>query len=250
MGGIDRKAAGEILLPVAAQGRRIDVGAGAVAAFEPHHAPQALFVAVKRIDEVFETQVVLAGPHVDGEPQAGRIAQRADADQRVGIDRAGETPAGDVVDRVEDGDFAVVIFALGFEHFDRQLDHVAQTGALAFREVADGVVDVLGGIAVTGEDRFVDIQRVDVHLFAADIGVGEESVVKNLRQFPVGNDLVAGAGSGQNEQEHAEGYADNTFHSLTLDFIMLRTVIFEITQATAPKAASTAARSPGRNSTG
>lgn len=125
----------EILLPVAAQGRRIDVGAGAVAAFEPHHAPQALFVAVERIDEVFETQVVLAGPHVYGEPQAGRIAQRADADQRVGIDRAGEAPAGDVVDRVEDGDFAVVIFALGFEHFDRQLDHVARRALLRFEKL-------------------------------------------------------------------------------------------------------------------
>ena len=62
--------------------------------------------------------------------------------------------------------------------------------------------------------------------------------------------IVAGAGSGQNEQEHADEYADITSHSLSLVFIMLRTVIFEIPQATAPKAASTAARSPGRNSTG
>lgn len=50
----------EALLAVAPQGRGVDVGARAVAQFEPHGAFQPPLVAVQRIDEVFERKAVFA----------------------------------------------------------------------------------------------------------------------------------------------------------------------------------------------
>ena len=124
MGGVDRETAGEILRPVTAQRRGIDTAAPAVPVFEPDDAPQPLLVPVERVDEVFEPQFVLAGLHVDGDPQARRIAQCPHTDQRIGIDRTCEGTAGHVVDRVKHGNLTVVKFTLGFEFLDRHLDNV------------------------------------------------------------------------------------------------------------------------------
>ena len=155
---VGRKPAREALLAVAPQGRGVDVGARAVAPFEPHGAFQPPLVAVERIDEVFERKAVFARLDIERKAQTGRVAQRPDADERVGEHRAREGAAGDVVDRVEHGDLLVIDFPFPFEHLDGPLDHVAQTSALALREVADGVVHVVGRVAVAGEDRLVDAQ--------------------------------------------------------------------------------------------
>ena len=229
VGSIDRETAGEILRPVTAQRRGIDATAPAVPVFEPDDAPQPLLVPVERVDEVFEPQFVLAGLHIDGDPQARRIAQRPHADQRIGIDRTRESTAGHVVDRIEHGNLTVVKFTLGFEFIDRHLDDVAQTGALALRNVPDRIVDITGRIAIAGKDRFVDVQRVDIDPHVADIGVREEGVVEDLRQFLIGDNLVAGTGGACKQQERAERYTENAFHNQALCFTMLRTVMFEIT---------------------
>ena len=178
-----------------------------------------------------------------------RVAQRPDADERIGEHRAREGAAGDVVDRVEHGDLLVIDLTLPFEHLDGPLDHVAQTGALALREVADGVVHVVGRVAVAGEDRLVDAQRVGLHALAADVGVGEERIVENLRQRVVGDDLVAGAGGQQQHEGRGSRHAEESFHNRSV-LIILRTVMFERRAATAANDAATTARSVGRNSTG
>ena len=209
---IDGETARESLLAVAPQGRGIDPRAGAVAAFEPDGALEPLVVAVERIDEVPERKLVVARLNVEREAQPRRVGQRPHADQRVGEDRPGEGPAGHVVDRVEHGDFAVVKLALAFEHLDGALDDVAQAGALALREVADGVVNVVGRITVTGEDRLVDAQRIGFDIPVADIGVGEERIVENLRQLVVGDDFVAGAGGEKHREEGESRYTEVSFH--------------------------------------
>ena len=209
---IDDETARKSLLAVAPQGRGIDSRAGAVAAFEPDGAFEPLVVAVERIDEVFERKLVVARLDVERETQPRRIGQRPHADQRVGKHGPGEGPAGHVVDRVEHGDLAVIEFALPFEHLDGTFDDVAQAGALALREVADGVVNVVGRIAVAGENRLVDAQRVGPDVPVADIGVGEERIVENLRQLVVGDDLVAGAGGKKHHQSGGSRYAEESFH--------------------------------------
>ncbi len=115
-----------------------------------------------------------------------------------------------------------------FEFLNRHFDHVAQAGTLALGEVADRIVDITGRIAVACEYRFVDVQRVDLDPLVADIGVGEERIVENLRQLVVGDDFVAGAGGACEQQERVERYTENAFHNQALCFTMLRTVMFEI----------------------
>ncbi len=61
-------------------------------------------------------------------------------------------------------------------------------GALAFREVADGRLHIVRRVAVGGENRLVDIQRVDIQAVLPHIGVGKVYVVEDLCQLLVGND--------------------------------------------------------------
>ena len=95
-----------------------------------------------------------------------------------------------VGDRVEHGDLAFVIGSLGIEHADGGFDHVAQAGALAFREVADGVLHVFGRIAVPLEYRLVDPQRIGPDALLADIGIRQKRIAEDHRKFVVGYDLV------------------------------------------------------------
>ncbi len=190
------------------------------------------------------------GGDVEGEAQARRVAERSHADERVGVDPPREGARRHAVDRVAYGHLAVVVLALRLEQLDRPLDHVAQTGALALREVADRVLHVGRRIAVAGEDRFVDLQRVGVGVAVAEVGVREEGVAEDQRQLLVGDDLVVGAGAREERREEAERERKGAFHRRLSAFTMLCTVRFVSAAASAAKAASTAARSPGRNSTG
>ena len=62
-------------------------------------------------------------------------------------------------------------------------------------------MNVVGRITVTGEDRLVDAQRIGFDIPVADIGVGEECIVENLRQLVVGDDFVAGPGAAQKRRQ-------------------------------------------------
>ena len=178
-----------------------------------------------------------------------RVAQRAHAHQRVGVDAPREGAPRHVVDGVEDGDLVLVALALLLEYADGLLDHVAQAGALALREVADGVLHVLGRVAVAGENRLVNLERVEAEPLRGDVGVGQEGVVENQRQLIVGDDFVARAGSGHQAEQQQRRQSDAVFHG-SVRFIMLRTVRCVMSPATRVKATATAARSVQRNSTG
>ena len=79
--------------------------------------------------------------------------ERPHAKQRIGPERSTGRTQGDVVDGIEHRDLAAEELALGFEQVDGLLDDIAQAGALALGKITDGIMDVLRGITVTGEDR-------------------------------------------------------------------------------------------------
>ena len=111
----------------------------------------------------------------------------------------------DVVDRIEDRHLAVVDLAFGLEQVDRPFDDIAQAGALALREVADRIVDILGRIAVAGKDRLVDPQRIGADVLVGNIGVGQEGIAENQRQLTVRNDRMPGARERPEGQQAADG---------------------------------------------
>ena len=73
-------------------------------------------------------------------------------------------------------------------------------------------MNVVGRITVTGEDRLVDAQRIGFDIPVADIGVGEERIVENLRQLVVRDDFVAGAGGEKHREEGESRYTEVSFH--------------------------------------
>ena len=95
----------------------------------PHTGREVL---IERVDQVVERHTVFAGTCVGNpNPKPCGVLDPGDPDQRVGIDRAGETATGHVVDRIEYADFVLVVGALLFEQPDGLFDHVAQLGAFA-----------------------------------------------------------------------------------------------------------------------
>ena len=113
-----------------------------------------------------------------------------------------------VVDRIQNRHLAVEMLRLGFEQFDRLLDHIAQAGALALGEVADRILHVGRRIAVLGEDRLVEIQRIGPHPPMLHVGIREECVVKDERELLVGDDLVSRTG----QQQARYQYIYKSFH--------------------------------------
>ena len=179
--------------------RRQHVRTAAVAFFEPEHTPQP-FVAVERIDAVVQFDRVGARACIQCDAHARSIAQRPYPDERIGMQPPCLRPFGYVVDSVQYGDFAVVVLSFAFEQHDGLLDDIAQTSTLALREVADGVLHVGHSVTVTGENRLVYLQRIQLSL-ALDIGIDEKRIVENERQLVVGDDRVAFAGSGREREE-------------------------------------------------
>ena len=179
-----------------------------VGPLEPDAGTQ-LRILVERIDQIVERDRIVARTDaVEDETEPRRIAQPRDADERVGVERAAERAARDVVDRIQNRHLAVEMLRLGFEQFDRLLDHIAQAGALALGEVADRILHVGRRIAVLGEDRLVEIQRIGPHPPMLHVGIREECVVKDERELLVGDDLVSRTG----QQQARYQYIYKSFH--------------------------------------
>ena len=251
MAGIGLEPVGDVTLAAAPQDDVVVLALRSVGRLEPHaRTGRVGGIAIERIDQVGKLHVVGAGDYVERETKLRRIGERTHADQRIGADGAPCGTQRHIVDGIEDGDLAAIVFALGVEHGDGALDDVAQTGALALGEVADGVLHILRGVTVAGEDGLVDVERIGRGIAAAEVGVGQKGIVEDEGQFVVGDDRMVGARERTQGERDTREETEERFHDREFFFIMLRTVMLESRNATRAKAAVTTMRSEKRNSTG
>ena len=115
-----------------------------------------------------------------------------------------ETAGGNIVDGIQDSHFAFEDFCLVIKLLNHILGNITQAGILTAREVVDGVAHIFGRVAILLEYRLVDVERVDVDILRADVGIHQHSIVKYRPKLIFGYHFVAvtATKSHQCRQEH------------------------------------------------
>ncbi len=186
---IDRHLARETLVAIAVEYCRVARRLDRVVAFEPQLGARYA-VLVQRVDHVVERYGILARQDVfDGNLQQRRVAHACGTYKRIGVYGARKGALSHVVDRIEDHDLIRLGRGLGRETVAHHGDQVAQTRTLALGVALQRVAYIVDRIAVTSEDRFVQLQRIGIDAHLAQIGIRQKCVVEDVHKAAVGDIL-------------------------------------------------------------